>query len=787
MTESEKNIIFPVSPLHIKLSTNLSKNESKDVKDESKDLIKTENDKSILFKRSMLKMPKMNIAPVLTSEFPFFTRNVRYPESIQNLEWGKRYEFFFNKDLFVSKLKQEAIDNPTSFLRSVKNDKDQEWIIKTEKHNIMVTLRALFPIPETFGKALDNSYDMLMNKTNARILKDVNIRSAMNIFGFMYKFGIASKEMEDYFVNIDGKRYMVDNIIWENDLLNHPIYRSFLKSQRETYEKVENSTSDVKDKYDVTIEKLNADLQNMLDIQNLQSDFFYYSDRETESMLEMIIGLKKSDTDINKYIEDASGNILPNVKYLIHKHYFKKKYNDEKKIAVDDYDKKKDIDQILIHEFIEYYEKMNELGLDGLRSKHDFYPHIDKINDYWDIEMHNIHQLENIEKTDVEVSQEKFEIKLKEKLISDLKTDTIQILRENIISKNETSYSSFASTPRPEMSPRYSSTSPAYPYSTNIERKSTVRLVSDKLKKLSKETGENAANTIISIKDDFDSYLKSRQNEDINVFMDREYTIIFERLLKLAIEIKGTKIVLNFAQKNIPMNLSDKNPDGSDILPLNKRINKFITEYFRDISTINDELVKSLNYIYEPKRKTSNVDLYKVLRLFKLGDVIMQTEYKATSSELDEYKKVFQTIYDKYISIIGSNSSSNAIDISKYMYTGVDEVNEESSQRNVQQIYVYIDLVEADAYEKTPNAACKLLDKELEQEFKYLSDPRNKNNYMLKRFRDYEFTSNETKPTTNTNTNPNNTEIKKPTNTGGGGGKTKRRNIQKRKFTIRRR
>jgi hypothetical protein len=82
--------------------------------------------------------------------------------------------------------------------------------------------------------------------------------------------------------------------------------------------------------------------------------------------------------------------------------------------------------------------------------------------------------------------------------------------------------------------------------------------------------------------------------------------------------------------------------------------------------------------------------------------------------------------------------------VDEYLYTGVDEVksagkeNEKENEirRNVQEIYVRMDLVDADTFEKVNRASCKLLDKEMEQEFKYLADPRNKNNSSLSRFRD---------------------------------------------------
>jgi hypothetical protein len=126
--------------------------------------------------------------------------------------------------------------------------------------------------------------------------------------------------------------------------------------------------------------------------------------------------------------------------------------------------------------------------------------------------------------------------------------------------------------------------------------------------------------------------------------------------------------------------------------------------------------------------------------LFKLGDAVMKREYKMSDTDIEEYRNVLDRIHNKYISI----SVQNMDNVDKYLYTGVDEVksagkeNEKENEirRNVQEIYVRMDLVDADTFEKVNRASCKLLDKEMEQEFKYLADPRNKNNSSLSRFRD---------------------------------------------------
>ena len=126
----------------------------------------------------------------------------------------------------------------------------------------------------------------------------------------------------------------------------------------------------------------------------------------------------------------------------------------------------------------------------------------------------------------------------------------------------------------------------------------------------------------------------------------------------------------------------------------------------------------------------------------------MKKEYKMSSSEIDEYREVLEKIHDQYI----SNRRQKTNDLDEYLYTGIDEVKstagsgeekktESEIRRNVQEIYVRMDLVDADMYEKSKKPACKLLDKELEQEYMYLVDPRNKNNSSLSRFRNLDFES----------------------------------------------
>lgn len=363
------NIIFPVSLLYIQLDVNIRDG-------------KNSNGPNIhLFKRSMLKMPKMNTKPLLTSEYPFFTKNVRYPSSIERADWKTRYEFFFNRPLFIERLRQEIDTDPSIYRARLTPNKDAskseadelyKWIVDTETHNIMVTLRSIFPIPYFFDKILKNSYQhVLMNKSNNRVLLDLSLRNSVNVFGFMHKFGIINKEKEEYFINIGGKRYIVDDVIWKNDIINHPMYSRFLSSQRETYEEVAKSAEEVEEKYNVYLKKLNDELIALRDTELLQMDFYKTVEycegskcndaKYQENMFEFFkTKIKKSDaTEFDKLVKNGD-HYSTNIRYLLHYHYFTS-YHQTYFSKTDDALSEMgltDVDKGYIQQFLDEYDKI---------------------------------------------------------------------------------------------------------------------------------------------------------------------------------------------------------------------------------------------------------------------------------------------------------------------------------------------------------------------------------------------------------------------------------------------
>lgn len=733
---SSSNVIFPVSLLYIQLDLNVG--EKKDGRNIQ------------LFKRSMIKMPKMNTQPILTSEYPFFTKNVRYPSSIEGADWKAKYQFFFNRPLFIERLRKEIDVNPSIYREKLIPKKDAtekekkelyEWMNDTETHNIMVTLRALFPIPEMFGKALKNSYQhVIMGEPNNRIIYDLSIRNSVNIFGFMYKFGIINKEKEDYFINVDGKRYIVDDVIWRNDIINHPVYSKFLSSQRETYEEVAKSAGDVEEKYDIYLKKLNDEISSLSNTEMLQKDFYKMvkicnttgtpecNDREYLMGMYQYYKTILKKTSLNDFselevVKQKKGGVGDDytigIKFLLHYYYFTHEFEEINKIQADE--KMLEDERKLMNNFKNMYNQMVQTY------KKSTFPDI-ILPDFDKDWFTTVNALHGYLSYDEGFEYQEFEDYISDGLIGqmheDLKMDTIFMMRMHILSKI-----------------RSSTTTTGTVINMNMDRTNTANAVADKLDRLSNETGENAADIILSIREDFDNHRQLHKGEGINIFMEKEYELLFDRLLKMSIEIKAARLVLNFAKNNIPMNLTGKKPDGSDVSEVTKRINKHILDFFSTEASINNKLSSNVNNVFEPIRKTSNKDLYMVLKLFKMGDAVIKREYGMNDDDINKYRNILENVYDKYV----QNKKINTESIKSYLYTGVDEVKSISSgeqsdtevRRNVYEVYVGMDLVDADSYDKTKRAPCKLTDKEMEQELLYLMDPRNKTYSVLSKFRDF--------------------------------------------------
>ena len=177
-------------------------------------------------------------------KYPFFTNSVKYPKSMLiNKGYAYCLEFFFNRDVFERTLLTNMKDyvnqddivadplmdieeaNPEEILTldtgNVGKSMDdlKALLMDNTEYNVMTMLRCLFPISSDFGKLVSTTYRQY-------ILGEFN----MNIFSFNFLNPFGTKNEEEISLKIHGKEDLITDVIWLNDVINHPEYREFVKT-----------------------------------------------------------------------------------------------------------------------------------------------------------------------------------------------------------------------------------------------------------------------------------------------------------------------------------------------------------------------------------------------------------------------------------------------------------------------------------------------------------------------------------------------------------------------------
>ena len=687
-------ILFPVSELNIQLDTNVGN--------------------VVLFNRGMIKLPKMTDAPQMTSDMPLFTRYVKYPSSIQDADWKTRFEFFFNREVFTDTLRQAAEEDMSIFKSQQQVESDdasetnessnpvigfakptgEKWLLKTEKHNIMITLRSIFPISDAFGTALKNSYDhILLKRSNGRVMYDLDVKNALNFFGFMYKFGIINKEEEEYFLNIGGKRYSIEDVMWENDIVNHPIYAEFLKTQRATFDEAEILKLDVEKQLDEFVDKLNDKIEKLIELQKYK----------------------------RHYILDVFQNI-PNVKKLMAQ---------ECSSVGEDQCELKNATQTF-RSFDRKFKTANQSYFDKfLRDGKVLYEEI-KL------------ELAKDSQTEDERSEEKSDNDLLinwESYPSDTKDDAIKYLIAQL--KNpDTIDGMIATVEKKSVATVEKKSDTKRENDRNSNRQYELEPILEKLNALNdiqssktRDDADNIATLILSMQNEIDMNLSGLVKTAFS-----EYETLFVSLVELAINVKAGLMAYQFVNDQKPMNLKPPPSDGKTENTVNRKLNEAVQRNFKKEMEMNDKLSNSVNNIYEPVRKTSNTKLYCSLRNLKTGQFPADCEM---GDDLDT--SPFKQIYEYYMAETLKRKSFEKI--KPYLYTGLDQVQssndnkKSSSTGKPYEIYVRVDLVDADKFETLPRSACKLFDKIITEEYQYLTDKKYTDGTILSKFRNLDFDS----------------------------------------------
>lgn len=315
---------FKITPIHIMLDLNTSP-------------------KPVLFTYSMLAIP--DLPKVSSYKYPYFTNSLKYDESyIQNLTLEYKMKFFFDKkefsnivNLMLASSNNDYIDYKQNLdeLKKVKGDPDKtkeifsrqsQQEVENEQYNIMMMLKHLFPIYPKFNDYLKRSDYELTGTIQSNIFK-VNINDtidSVNYFGWMDLVGAIAKERGACYLSIDSKPAIVKSVVWENDIITHPVYSEFIKVYNLKMNDIENNIFDVAKKKEESesgfvtkIEKymmkeLDVSLEGKLSKPKGEENIlkFYFDDVDnTKKPINEATGVHRGGVDAKKLTIDTNNNV----------------------------------------------------------------------------------------------------------------------------------------------------------------------------------------------------------------------------------------------------------------------------------------------------------------------------------------------------------------------------------------------------------------------------------------------------------------------------------------------
>lgn len=252
--------------------------------------------------------------------------------------------------------------------------------------------------------------------------------------------------------------------------------------------------------------------------------------------------------------------------------------------------------------------------------------------------------------------------------------------------------------------------------------------------KLSNADWFSMADNIVSAYIEYSLYNESAdKGMQINLKDDaRNFTELYNQSLF----IKAIQLIDDFLHNRISrFDMNEKNLDGTPKSKLELDIIRIIQKSFPYYIKLNDDIVKHLRNVLEPRRRSSNAKLQSFLKNMFIPDNTSASS--GSTSSVDQYALV--EIYNKYIANTRKHIHKRFTD--ELMYTGVNTIVESDGSptnttsttqkpvetpsvgnkpsggddskpayREIPEIYVYVNVVQKDEYEGSDNRACIMSD-----------------------------------------------------------------------------
>ena len=640
--------------------------------------------KTTMLSFPMLTHPDLDKGRYKTTAYtlPYFTNNVKYPfDVLSKKPYADRVDFFFNKQRFNKILRKNITEEsaPTSL------DDPKEMAKRERKYadwNINTMLILLLPIADEFGNIYKASYDhYILDKLNPELfnIRNIDYTTLLNpsffpIYNYFRPREYTAPIQEISYLNLQNEKYAITEVVWQNDVVNHPVYREFISVY-----------------YDKNREKQN-NRQRVEDQMNDQKGLF-----------------KLLLSKYSEYEEIAPGsapNAVPTWKTV--------------------------------------FQVMNEIlitNISGLTTPAE--------------KTRAVNTEYTIDNTAVKINQKE-----------NTKREVFIRVMNSIGAVDDIFRGYSGKLDGQNLDPNLIITA-----------------------KTAKELPNNdpridqIIDLIVNAYIEYTSYNESAEGGMKLTLKDTNR--ILSELYNSAISLKALWLVQSFVNDQIRrLDLSDKNQDGSSKTKLELDILSVLNKNYQYYVKLNNDITVAIQSVVEPARRSSNADLQNYLK-----------KLLKPTQEVEVDENALLDIYNKYISNV--KKYIDAEYIKHYMYVGVstvvssDTAGEKSeitaSSGEIPEIYVYINVVNKEKYEKNPKRRCVVNDDRLTNLVKQVLFANVLQNNTFPEVNPYRETtllsSKSEEATTPTDKTPTeNGETSTPKEVARGGRKTRRRSRRRRKI-----
>lgn len=307
----------------------------------------------IPFQFDMLYHPDLEKGKFSGSKYtlPYFTDTVKYPMDMLSAKlYSDRVNFFFSKTRFNKILRKTMVDyvdimgTSNNSTDATQNDEQRgTQLQENADHNIKCMLILLFPIADEMHNVFKTTYDQyILDNMSPEILTIRNIDpitflnpSRFPLYNYFTQRKYEAPMTEVSYLKHNNGKYIITDVIWQNDLINHPVYRKFVSIYHDKLREKRNNSRKINGQYE-----------------------------ERKKLLVSLIGKQKNvfGRMIKSLIENVSGSHYPRIQNL--------KYEFDDRTVDTKYNQKENTKRDIIVKMINYIGSIDDI-LKGYRGKLD--------------------------------------------------------------------------------------------------------------------------------------------------------------------------------------------------------------------------------------------------------------------------------------------------------------------------------------------------------------------------------------------------------------------------------